>query len=128
MTTIAINSAADRVLLSARAKHFTGGPFWGRVRLYYDRIEFSGLSRTGRIRQQVLLSDVMGVDWFADRTGEPNLVLLGRSDALGFWVKGAGNWRFRIQGLLSSKNDNERDAKERVGTEFSRRSELSPAA
>ncbi len=128
MTTIAINSAADRVLLSARVKHFTGGPFLGRIRLYYNRIEFSGLTPTGRYRQQVLLSDVVGVDWFTDRTGEPNMVLLGASDAIGFWVKGAGIWRFKIQGLLSCKNDDERGILASDAREVVRRDKLSPAA
>lgn len=128
MTTIAINSAADRVLLSARVKHFTGRPFWGRARLYFDRIEFSGLTPTGRIRQQVLLSDVAAVDWFTGRTSEPNLVLLGKSDALGFWVKGAGLWCFRIEGLLSHRNDETLDVKPPIARKVARRGELSSAA
>ncbi|MEZ4698379.1 MAG: hypothetical protein R2832_18320 [Rhodothermales bacterium] len=108
MTTIALNKAADRVLLSARARHFTDGMMWGRVRLYYNRIEFSGIGLGGRVRRVIQLSEVQSVDWFVDRSGEPNIVLLGPWGLIGFWVKPAGIWRFKIDGLLSCKNDVER--------------------
>lgn len=108
MTTIALNKAADRVLLSARARFFTEGAMLGRVRLYYNRIEFQGISLTGRVRRVIQLSEVHMVDWFHDRPGEPNIVLLGPWGMLGFRVKAAGVWRFKIDGLLSCKNDVER--------------------
>lgn len=108
MTTIAINNAADRVLLKGRARHCTDGSSFGRVKLYYNRIEFSSFSLKGRRRWVVSLADVRDVEWFVDRRNEPNLVLSGSFGVVGFWVKGAGIWRFKIDGLLSCKNDLER--------------------
>lgn len=102
MTTTPINNEADRVLLSGRIRHFATGLFFGRARLYHDRIQLRWWTIAGPRKRSVLLEDVVNVDWWTLTNDGPNLALQTNNGArVAFWVKSPGIWRFRILELLN---------------------------
>jgi hypothetical protein len=102
MTTKPISKAADRVLLSGRARFFAPGEIYGRVRLNLDRIVVSGWTWRGRVERTVPLDAVDDVEWWTLTNDGPNLALLtNNGQRFAFWVKSPGVWRFQIQELLS---------------------------
>lgn len=102
MTTKPISRQADRVLLSARARHFEPRALHTRVALYFDRVVLCGWTLRGRIQRTIALSTVRDVDWWTLTNDGPNIALkLNNGTSLAFWVKSPGVWRFRIHELIS---------------------------
>lgn len=102
MTTKPISKAADRILLTGRAKYFAEREVYGTARLKLDRIVITGWTWRGRVERTIPLESVLNVDWWTLTNDGPNLeVSTNNGQRIAFWVKSPGVWRFKIHELLS---------------------------
>ena len=86
--------------MRTRFQYADGHLFFSEACLHTDRIEFTGWRFSGRHRRVVLFDQIIRVDWVPERTDGVNLLLhLRDEETLHLRIKGAGLWKYEIEGL-----------------------------
>jgi hypothetical protein len=70
--------------------------FYGRARLYADRVDLKGWGLRGRYVRSIPLSTIERVEWWTGSMMCNLEFCLGGDKTLGIWVEGAGRWKFAI--------------------------------
>ena len=86
--------------MRTRFQYADGHLFFSQARLHTDRIELTGWRFSGRHRRVVLFDQILRVDWVPERADGVNLLLhLRDEETLQLRIKGAGLWKYEIEGL-----------------------------
>lgn len=96
-----VKNQTGTLLLSSRFGYADRTVFFGRARLFADRIDLKGWSWTGRHRRVILLHEVEQVRWWSGRDHSANLVLyLEDGGRVSLRVGASGLWKYQIEALL----------------------------
>ncbi len=98
------SNTSAKALLSSRFRYAGRRLFFGRARLYPDRIELSGITWRGIHRRSVPLDEVARVRWHGGDHQAANFVLVLRNgETLSLWVAGSGLWKYRVEACLGRR-------------------------
>ena len=98
-----LNGKPGKVRLTSRFRYADRRFFYGRARLYADRIRLTGLSWRGLHRRTILLRDLARVSWRADSEGQANVTFYLHHDVVALWIGGAGLWKYQIDEHLGKR-------------------------
>lgn len=88
-----------RIIRQGRVRLCDASVFFASMRLFEDRLVFSGWSWQGHYQQEMSLVDLTEVRWVNNPDIPGNLVLVLRSgDMLTLRVNGAGTWKYALDG------------------------------
>ena len=93
----------ETVMLSGRFRDPERRLLFARALLFENRIEFSGLTLSGRYFRQLLLECVEHVEWRSGQAKRPNLIIrLRGGETLRVWMNAAGLWKYEIEKYVRS--------------------------
>jgi len=89
-------SVVEKPIFSSRFK-IPGRRFWfGRARLFEDRVELKGWTPSGRFVRQISLHQIARVEWWTGSASCNLEFLFEDRSSLGLKIDGAGRWKFAI--------------------------------
>lgn len=98
------SNTSGNALLSSGFRYPRRRLFFGRARLYPDRIDLFEIGWTGFRRRTIWLRDVERISWRTDSERSANVTLyLHDHEPLRLWVKGAGLWKYQIDERLGHR-------------------------
>ena len=99
-----LNDTPGKVLLTSRFRYADHRFFFGRARLYADRIGLMGFSWRGFHRRTILLRDVVRVSWRTDSERAANVTIyLHQDHPIRLFISGAGLWKHQIDERLGNR-------------------------
>lgn len=89
---------AGRPLFSNRFRFPGQRFFYGRARLFADRVELRGWGLRGRFVRSIPLRAIERVEWWTGSMLCNLEFCMEDGKTFGIWVEGAGRWKFAIDG------------------------------
>lgn len=89
--------ATEHPVLTSRCRYANRRLFFGRARLYRDRVVLAGWTWTGRYTRTIALADVQRIRWFSESSG-PNFVFYLRDgEAVRLRLQAGGLWKCQVE-------------------------------